>query len=104
MHIFLSPGWQTGSAFGAGPAALQRGPRGHPDLPPGLPQQGGLPGVPAEVSGACSLPHPVQSTCLREQFPHPYGAEVRLAPPVPAVCHPLYEKGSPHFITEAEIT
>lgn len=56
------------------------------------------------MSGACSLPHPVQGTCLREQFPHPYGAEVRLAPPIPAVCHPLYEKGSPHFITEAEIT
>lgn len=45
-----SPVWQAGSPSGAGPAALQRGPGGHPDLPPGLPQQGGLPGVPAAVS------------------------------------------------------
>lgn len=41
---------QAGRLPGARAAAVQRGPGRHPNLPPGLPQQDRLPGVPPTVS------------------------------------------------------
>lgn len=103
-RVFLSPGWQTGSPPRAGPAALQRGPGGHPDLPPGLPQQSGLPGVPAEVSRGREPPPPAAGRVGQEQFPHPRRAEVWPAPPVHLCATLCMRRGFPGLVTLLAVT
>lgn len=49
--LFL-PGREAGRPPGAGAAEVQWRPGGDPHLPPGLPEQDRLPGIPAAVRGA----------------------------------------------------
>jgi len=50
-------GWQDRESPGAWAAEVQRSPRGNPHLPPGLPKQDRLPGVPPAIWAADSERH-----------------------------------------------